>query len=56
MARYTSSVETPRTRREVFAYLSDFSTNCFSYVKQGMRASALTGIAGAVVCGWVRIR
>ena len=24
MARYTASVETPRTRREVFAYLSDF--------------------------------
>ena len=26
MARYTASVETPRTRREVFAYLSDFSS------------------------------
>ena len=26
MARYTASIETPRTRREVFAYLSDFSS------------------------------
>jgi carbon monoxide dehydrogenase subunit G len=26
MARYTDSVETPRERRDVFAYLSDFST------------------------------
>ena len=26
MARYTASVETPRTPREVFAYLSDFSS------------------------------
>ena len=26
MARYTASVETPRPRREVFTYLSDFSS------------------------------
>ena len=26
MARYTASIETPRTRREVFTYLSDFSS------------------------------
>ena len=26
MARYTATVETPRERRDVFAYLSDFST------------------------------
>jgi hypothetical protein len=26
MARYTATVETPRTRRDVAAYLSDFST------------------------------